>query len=75
MAIKYIPRSSFFSLKIICASVTLLLSQSLLSKGFRRFSFKKYAIMSEFSTIKNDLVIDAFCIRQFNNPDYTGYLK
>ena len=31
--------------------------------------------MSQFSTTntKNDLVMDAFCIRQFNNPDYTGY--
>ena len=31
--------------------------------------------MSQFSTMKNDLVMDAFCIRQFNNPDYTGYYK
>jgi hypothetical protein len=24
------------------------------------------------SSLAHDLVVDAFCIRQFNNPEYTG---
>ena len=55
----------------IFTSVTILSSHSLIYQASRRFSNNKFT-MSQFST-KNDLVMDAFCIRQFNNPDYTGY--
>jgi hypothetical protein len=35
------------------------------------FLSSKFATMSSFDLSKN-FVMDAFCIRQFNNPDYTG---
>lgn len=42
---------------------------SLARSSTRIFSAKSLKNMSSFT---NELVMDAFCIRQFNNPEYTG---
>ena len=58
-------RAAVFRRNLIC--IPLLFSHSL---SFRSIPFALRAMSSAKST--NQLVIDPFCERQFNNPDYTG---
>lgn len=64
---------------LICEVNSLHMRIPIIPLLLRSSSLKKitsFAVMAEFSGSVNnkphELVMDAFCIRQFNNPSYTG---
>jgi hypothetical protein len=55
--------------------MTLLLAKSCLLVSFAKafqLNFRSKMSTTRFSSEGHELVLDKFCARQFNNPDYTG---